>query len=57
MTETEFAQTLPAIAGRSRLDAGLKRLTPDEVRAFWEAVRRCYAAREETEGGARALAG
>ena len=44
MTESDFEDTPAAVAGRSRLEARLERLTAQELETFWEAVRRCYAA-------------
>ena len=42
-TEAEFEATPDAVGGRALLEARLKRLTPAQLEAFREAVRRCYA--------------
>lgn len=42
-TEAEFEATPDATDGRALLEARLKRLSPIELDAFREAVRRCYA--------------
>ena len=42
-TEEEAARDPAALAGRAQLEARLKHLTPDQLDAFREAVRRCYA--------------
>lgn len=48
-TEAEFEETPDARAGRALLEAGLRRASPAEQEAFWEAVRRCYASAAEDE--------
>ncbi|GEO98720.1 hypothetical protein GCM10007887_02860 [Methylobacterium haplocladii] len=42
-TEAEFEANPDAAGGRALLEARLRRLTPAQVEAFREAVRRCYA--------------
>lgn len=43
LTEAEVEQHPDAIAGRALLEDCLKRYSPEEVLAFREAVRRCFA--------------
>lgn len=42
-TEEEAVRDPAALAGRTLLEARLARLTPGQLHAFREAVRRCYA--------------
>lgn len=44
LTEAEVEKHPDAIAGRALLEDCLKRYSPEEVLAFREAVRRCFAA-------------
>ena len=48
-TEVEVEQHPDALAGRALLEERLKRLSPEDVRAFREAVRRCYASAKQDE--------
>ena len=42
-TQAEVEQHPDALTGRALLEEQLKRFSPDEVAAFREAVRRCFA--------------
>ena len=46
-TEEAAARDPAALAGREWLEARLARLTPDEIRAFRAALRRCFASAGE----------
>lgn len=48
-TEAEFERTPDAVAGRALLEERLLRLTSEELKAFWEAVQRCYASASEED--------
>jgi len=50
-TEAEVEQHPDAIAGRALLEERLNYRRPDEVEAFREAVRRCYASHQDDAAG------
>ena len=49
LTEKEFEGTPDVEAAKAHLQKGLEGITPGELEAFWEAVRRCYASALDDE--------